>query len=73
MKIFGNIYADFSLSCEFFFVPLHPDMKSALMGILIPLVILLIAVIAMAFRPLFIRKGKYGKFPNTHVCKHKFK
>ncbi|MCQ2329579.1 MAG: hypothetical protein MJZ93_03370 [Paludibacteraceae bacterium] len=31
------------------------------------LVILLIAVVAMAFRPLFVRRGKFGRFPNTHV------
>lgn len=48
-------------------------MKSALFSILIPLAILLIAVLTMAFRPLFIRKGKFGKFPNTHICKKKFK
>ena len=49
------------------------NMKSVLVGILLPLGILLIAVLAMAFRPLFIRKGKFGKFPNTHICKSKFK
>jgi len=48
-------------------------MKLSIAGILLPIGILLAAVIAMAFRPLFIRKGKFGKFPNTHICKSKFK
>lgn len=48
-------------------------MKSVIVGVLVPVVLLVVAVLAMAFRPLFIRKGKFGRFPNTHICKSKFK
>lgn len=42
-------------------------MKTVLVTLGLSLAILLIAVLAMAFRPLFVKKGKFGKFPNTHV------
>lgn len=39
-------------------------LKTTLLSLVVPLVILLIAVLAMAFRPLFI---KGGRFPNIHI------
>ena len=38
-------------------------LKTILLSLVVPLVILLIAVLAMAFRPLFLKK----KFPNIHI------
>ena len=42
-------------------------LKTTLLSLIVPLVILLIAVLAMAFRPLFLKK----KFPNTHIGANK--
>ena len=39
-------------------------LKTILLSLVVPLVILLIAVLAMAFRPLFV---KGGRFPNIHI------
>ena len=39
-------------------------LKTTMLSLVVPLVILLIAVLAMAFRPLFI---KGGRFPNIHI------
>ena len=39
-------------------------LKTILLSLVVPLVILLIAVLTMAFRPLF---GKGGRFPNIHI------
>jgi hypothetical protein len=38
-------------------------LKTILLSLVVPLVILLIAVLAMAFRPLFLNK----RFPNIHI------
>lgn len=38
-----------------------------LLSFVVPLAILLIAVLAMAFKPLFLKK----KFPNTHIGANK--
>ena len=38
-------------------------LKTTLLSLVVPLLILLIAVLAMAFRPLFLKK----KFPNTDI------
>lgn len=48
-------------------------MKTAIVGIILAVAITVVAVLAMAFRPLFVRKGRFGRFPNTHICKSKFK
>ncbi len=39
-------------------------LKTTLLSLIVPLVILLIAVLAMAFRPLFV---KGGRFPSIHI------
>ncbi len=38
-------------------------LKTTLLSLVVPLVILLIAVLAMAFKPLFLKK----RFPNIHI------
>lgn len=42
-------------------------MKTVLVTLGLSLAVLLMAVLAMAFRPIFVKKGKFGRFPNTHV------
>ncbi len=38
-------------------------LKTTLLSLVVPLAILLIAVLAMAFKPLFLKK----RFPNIHI------
>ena len=39
-------------------------LKTTLLSLVVPLAILLVAVLAMAFKPLFM---KNGRFPNIHI------
>ncbi|MCQ2332730.1 MAG: hypothetical protein MJZ95_05995 [Paludibacteraceae bacterium] len=46
-------------------------MKTTIITLGLTFAILLILVVAMAFRPLFVRNGRFGKFPDIHIGSNK--
>lgn len=47
------------------------EMKTTIITLGLTFAILLILVVAMAFRPLFVRNGRFGKFPDIHIGSNK--